>query len=191
MGEGPDPVARAAVPASDPKVVYQGRFLEVVEQPYGGGTWEYLRRRGGMGVVFVFAITPQDEVLLVRQFRIPLDAPVWELPAGVGDQAGEDLIECGLRELVEETGWRAARAERLITSPVSSGSSATLGDIILALDLQYVGRRGGDEFFPIEVVPVPIAELVDFILARSAAGELVDSRILAALCLVEARGVRY
>ncbi len=169
----------------EPEVVFRGRFLEFVRQPFHGGHWEFIRRIGRCGVVFVYAVTPDDKVVVIRQFRPPLGAEVWELPAGVCDRGGEPARECALRELVEETGYRASSIEFLTRGPVAAGSSATVGDIVLATGLEYVGPTGGDELFPIHVALVARRELVAWVRERVAHNELADPRILAAHCLAE------
>ena len=171
----------------EPEVVYRGQFLEFVRQPFGAGHWEYIRRAGQCGVVFIYAVTPDDQVVLIRQFRPPLGAEAWELPAGVRDRGGEAAQECALRELIEETGYRASSMEFLTRGPVAAGSSATVGEILLAGGLEYVGPDGGDELFPIHVSLVARRELVDWVRERVANDELVDPRILAAHCLAETR----
>lgn len=171
----------------EPEVVYRGRFLEFVRQPFRGGHWEFVRRTGLCGVVFIYAVTPDDRVVVVRQFRPPLGAEVWELPAGVCDRGGEPARECARRELVEETGYRASSIEFLTRGPVAAGSSATVGEILLATGLEYVGPAGGDELFPIHVALVDRHALVEWIQERVANHELADPRILAAHCLADAR----
>ena len=51
-------------------------------------------------------ITPDDEVILVRQFRRPIRRMLTEIPAGVLDRPGEDALACASRKLFEETGYR-------------------------------------------------------------------------------------
>lgn len=173
--------------SGEPEVVYRGRFLEFVRQSFGGGHWEFIRRTGQCGVVFIYAVTPDDRVVVIRQFRPPLGAEVWELPAGVCDRGGEPARECASRELIEETGYRASSIEFLTRGPVAAGSSATVGEILLATGLEYVGSGGGDELFPIHVALVARPGLVAWVQERVANDELADPRILAAHCLAEAR----
>jgi len=62
----------------------------------------YVRESRGYAVVL--ALTPDDEVVLVRQYRYGSDAIHLELPAGLLDE-GEEPHVCALRELAEETGY--------------------------------------------------------------------------------------
>ena len=70
----------------DPEVTqWQGRFITAKTR----GRWEYVSRARGIKAAVILAITPEDEVVLVEQFRIPLGKPCIELPAGlIGDDDG-------------------------------------------------------------------------------------------------------
>mgnify|MGYP001400965326 CR=1 FL=1 len=95
------------------KSLHQGRFLAMFER----GGWEYVDRVGASGVVVILALTDADELVLVEQHRVPVDASVIELPAGLAgdlpDSQDEDFREAARRELLEETGYRAGHIERL------------------------------------------------------------------------------
>ncbi|WP_416190574.1 NUDIX hydrolase [Neisseria sp. CCUG12390] len=67
------------------------------------------------GAACVLAVTDNDEVVLVRQWRYAADQAVLELPAGKLDVAGEDPAECALRELAEETRYTADSVKLLHT----------------------------------------------------------------------------
>jgi len=92
------------------ETVWQGRYLAMKKD----GPWEYVSRTRDMTAVVILA-EHDDSVILVEQFRVPVGRPVIELPAGlVGDEdpaAGID--DTALKELEEETGFRADRVERL------------------------------------------------------------------------------
>lgn len=104
-----------------------------VEMPDGAvAARDYMRHIGSVGVV------PYDtdgRVVLVRQYRHPVRRPLWELPAGLMDIAGESLPQVALRELTEETDLVAARLDLLIDMHPSPGCSDERIRIFLARDL--------------------------------------------------------
>ena len=107
----------------EPKIIYEGRYLRMVER----GTWEYVERTHASGLAaIIIAVTPEDKVLFVEQFRVPLQAATIEMPAGlVGDIHADESIEVSaIRELEEETGWTATDAEVLMIGPTSSGMAS-------------------------------------------------------------------
>ena len=101
---------------AEPRVVYEGKYQRMLVR----GTWEYSERThaGGLAAIII-AVTPDDEVLFVEQFRVPLQARTIEMPAGlVGDiDAGESIEVSAVRELEEETGLRAEHVEVLGATP--------------------------------------------------------------------------
>src|SRR5690606_38637361 len=108
-------------PAQDPELLYEGQWLRLVRR----GHWESCERTHGRDglAVLVIAVTPDDEVLFVDQYRVPLGARTIEMPAGlVGDDHSHDTLESAARrELIEETGWEAGRVDVLLVGPTSSG----------------------------------------------------------------------
>lgn len=76
------------------------------------------------GAVAVAAVDDAGRVLLIRQYRHPVAAYLWEIPAGLLDQAGEDPLECARRELLEEAGVVAQEWERLMSLALSPGGTS-------------------------------------------------------------------
>jgi ADP-ribose pyrophosphatase len=72
------------------------------------------------GSAVMMAVDDQRRILLVRQYRLPADRYLWELPAGRLDP-GEKPLEAAKRELIEETGYRARRWTKLASFFVSPG----------------------------------------------------------------------
>lgn len=164
----------------------KGNYLHLVER-HG---WEFVHRFGCSGVVVIVAVTPDDRLLLVEQYRPAVGNRVIELPAGlVGDTAewsGEALGDAAHRELIEETGWQAASMVPLAESPTAVGLSSERLTFFAARDLTKVGPGGGDHTEDIEVHEVPRAELATFLATKRREGLLVDYKIFAGLYLAEA-----
>lgn len=72
------PDATGVQPGDAPRIVYEGRYQRMVVR----GTWEYSERThaGGLAAIII-AVTPEDRVLFVEQFRVPLQARTIEMPA--------------------------------------------------------------------------------------------------------------
>src|SRR5690349_16279251 len=102
-----------------PVTLFKGKFLALVKE----GRWEYAERVGATGAAIILAVTPEEKILLVEQYRIPVHATTVELPAGITGDSGENEsdAEAAKRELLEETGWQAGKIEELTTGPASSG----------------------------------------------------------------------
>jgi ADP-ribose pyrophosphatase len=87
-----------------------------------------------MGSAVMLAIDEKKRILLVRQYRLPADRYLWELPAGKVD-AGEKALQAAKRELAEETGYKARKWEKLASFFVSPGYVAERMTIFRATDL--------------------------------------------------------
>ena len=130
-------------PANDEKTTLcEGQWLRLVKR----GHWESCERTHGDGMaVIIVAATPDDEILFVEQYRVPLGAKTIEMPAGlVGDQSGEDTLElAATRELEEETGWRPSHVEVLLVGPTSAGMSNERIAFVRAEGGVRTGEGGG------------------------------------------------
>ena len=88
------------------------------------------------GAVAVAAVDDQGRLLLIRQYRHPVGAFLWEIPAGLLDQAGEDPLECAERELLEEAGVTAGQWSRLLELALSPGGTSERITVYRATELQ-------------------------------------------------------
>jgi ADP-ribose pyrophosphatase len=169
------------------QVLAEGRFARLVAQD----GWEWVERTNVSGAVVVVAITADGRLILVQQHRIPLGRPVIEMPAGLaGDLAGsetEELAEAARRELLEETGFEAARMEYLAAGPASAGLSNEMYTLFLAADARRVGPGGGDSAENIQVHLVPLGQVPQWLEERRRLGLLVDPRIYAGLYFANER----
>ncbi len=151
------------------------------------GHWDFVRRPHSDSCVGILAITPEDEIILVEQFRIPVQRRVIEIPAGiVGDEEeflGESLADTAARELLEETGYRAGTIEPLMETPTSAGLTSEVIHLFHAKDLVKEHEGGGTPAEDITVHHVPLANLREWLREKQAAGILIDFKIHAALSL--------
>ena len=170
------------------ETLFQTRWLGL----YRIGNWDFVRRPHSDSCVGILAITPDDEIILVEQFRIPMQRSVIELPAGlVGDEAeyaDESLAETARRELLEETGYNAGAMVPLIASPTSAGMASEFMHLFHAKDLIRETDGGGLPEEQITVHHVPLAKLRDWVADRKAAGKLIDFKIFAALWMAGISG---
>lgn len=163
------------------ETLYQGRFLRLQKS----GRWEYAERVNARGAAFILAITSQREIVLVEQHRVPLGQRTVELPAGIigdlAEHANEDVLSSAVRELEEETGFRAARAELVLEGPVAAGLTSERLYLVRAHDLQRVHAGGGDDTENIVVHVVPLAQVHTWLEHKRSEGLLVEPRIYAGL----------
>lgn len=169
---------------SDKTIHYRGRYLDLVER----NGWEYSSRSNASAVVVIVAVTPDDRLLLVEQYRRPVDARVIELPAGlVGDDAdpGESILQAAGRELIEETGYAAGSLDFIMDCPSSAGMTDEIVSFVRAGKLERVGPGGGDASEDIETHAIPLAEIDDWLDGKRRAGLPLDPKIFAALYWLE------
>jgi ADP-ribose pyrophosphatase len=161
--------------------VYQGKLLHVREDtvrlPDGAmSRREYIVHPGAAMVV---AMPDEGSVIMERQYRYPVRAHMYELPAGKIDP-GEDPLDTAKRELLEETGYRAAQWRHLVTTYPVVGYSDERIEIYLATELEFVGARLDDGEF-LEVFTLTIDEAVEWIRQ----GRIGDSKTMTGLLLAQ------
>lgn len=127
-----------------PEHKYQKR--EIVEHP---------------GAVAVIAVTENKEIIIIKQFRKPIEEVLWEIPAGKLE-LGEDPKECAIRELKEETGYEAEKIEFLNLFYTSPGFSNEKMYLYLATGIKE-GDPNPDEDEYVEVFKFRIDEALDMI----------------------------
>jgi 8-oxo-dGDP phosphatase len=159
-------------PVVESSVLAAGRIVtlrqDAVQLPDG----EIVRREvvEHPGAVAIVAIDSRDRVLMIRQYRHPAGALLWEIPAGLRDVAGEPLLQTAQRELLEEAGYRARDWHMLSDYLSSPGISTERLRVYLARDLTLVpaGQREyvrHDEEAYLAVAWVPVADAVRAVLA--------------------------
>lgn len=118
------------------RVRYRCPIFTVTEdhaiEPGGMEIRRVVVNHGGSAVMM--PVDEKNRVLLVRQYRLPARASLWELPAGRVDP-GETLLAAAKRELVEETGYRARHWKKLVSFYASPGYVSEKMTIFLATGL--------------------------------------------------------
>ncbi len=173
-------------PATDEtQILYDGKFIRMMKK----GAWEFVERKNCKGIVIILAVTPAGKVILTEQFRHALGRSVIEFPAGLIDDdvthAGESAEQAASRELLEETGYRAAKLDRLISGPTNTGISRDIVIVFHAKDLTKESAGGGDADENIRVHEVAPADVPHWLGAQESEGKLVDPKIYAGLYLLE------
>ena len=156
----------------DGEVKYSGKIVTVVkdkiELPDGNTSYrEVVRKNGGVCVV---ALTDNNEVVFVNQFRYPYGKVLKEIPAGKLEK-NEDPLECGIRELSEETGYTAGKIIPLGEFYPSCGIMDEVLYMYLATDLK-LGKVHLDEGEFLTSEKIPLDDAVQMILN----GELADGK---------------
>ena len=169
--------------------IYDGRILNVrvdtVELPDGRvSTREVVEHRGAVAVV---PILDTDRIVMVRQFRQPVGEVLLEIPAGTL-APGEDPDDCALRELAEETGYRAGELRKLFSSYLAPGYSSEMLHTYLATGLSKPvlskveateANTDADEF--VEIVVVRFSDAVGMI----SSGEIRDAKTICGVLMAQ------
>ena len=154
------------------RTVYENEWIEVwhdeVTRPDGSdGIYGVVHPR--FRAVGIVAVDDDDRVVLVGQHRYTLDRYSWEIPEG-GVPLGEDPLEGGQRELVEETGFRADHWSELLRHSLTNSISDEEGVIYLATGLMPgEPHPDGTEELTTRLVPF------DDALAMVESGEIHDA----------------
>ena len=163
------------------RVLAEGKYVRLVAR----GRWEWVERTNTSMAVVIAAVVSDRQLVLIEEYRRPLDARVVELPAGlVGDEPGmgqENVIEAAKRELLEEAGCVSERWQHLIEGPSSPGLTNERYTMYLALDAKKVNDGGGDESEDIHVRLVPLDQVETWLDERRRQGLLVDPKVYTAL----------
>lgn len=162
--------------------LFKGRIINLRQDtallPNGNtATREVIEHPGG---VCVAALTDNDELLFVRQWRYPYMEETLEIPAGKRDSLDEDPLECGKRELQEETG---ATAKNYIDLHPLYPTPGYINEVIycfLATGLTF-GEQNPDEDEFLDVLRIPLQQAVEMVLS----GEIKDAKTQIAVLKVK------
>ncbi|MBI5118950.1 NUDIX hydrolase [Candidatus Poribacteria bacterium] len=168
---------------TESKQVYSGRVVtlsvETIILPGGVKTVrEAVHHRGAAAIVPMIS---GDELLLIRQFRYCAGKTLWEIPAGTLEP-GEQPIACAMRELIEETGYRAGKMRPIGGFYASPGFCDEFIHLFVATNLELCdsGPEGKDNDEQIEVHRVSLEDA----LGKIENGDIVDGKTIVSLMKV-------
>lgn len=162
------------------KEIFQGSFMKVMqdiaELPDGTqSTREFIKHSGAVAIL---ALDNENNLIMERQYRYSVCQIIYEIPAGKLDP-NEDILSCGRRELVEETGYVAKEWTYLGNCLPCVGYSTEKISYYLARDLAYTEPQLDEGEF-IEVVKQPLDEVMEMAFN----GQIQDSKTLSGLMLL-------
>lgn len=159
------------------RLIYEGRAIrlrvDTVKTPSGRKTTREIVEHSDC--VAIIAIDDEDNVLLVEQFRKPLEKRLLEIPAG-GIEPGEEPADCVRREMREETGFLPQRVERLGGFYSAPGYSTEYLHLYLAAELVSNPLQAEDSE-GIELVRVRLSDVPALITS----GSICDAKSIAGL----------
>ena len=132
----------------DAKTIFEGKKVVVRERD----GWEFVERKKGKSAAVVVARKDDSKIVLVGQYRRPVDAQVIDFAAGlIGDEGNDDAEKTARKELEEETGYRCKNLQRLTTAPTSPGITSETVTFFLATGLEEWLRARESEGVLIDV----------------------------------------
>ncbi len=170
-----------------PIVIKEGKFMRLIRQ----GGWEYVERSNCTGIVVIVAMTDDRKMILLKQYRPPVQRYCIELVAGLVNDQGkkqkESMVTAAKRELLEEAGYKAKKMTQILVGPVSPGSSADCMTLFLAEGLVKSGDGGGDHTEDIEVFAIPLVRVEGWLRDMERRGSLVDPKVYTGLYFLRAK----
>ncbi|MGX6962401.1 NUDIX hydrolase [Vagococcus xieshaowenii] len=166
------------------EMIFKGRVIEVAvdEVVLADGTQaqrELVFHHGAVGIV---PVTSENNIILVKQFRKPIERTLVEIPAGKIEKNEHNPIEVARRELEEETGLGCQSLEEIFDVALSPGFSNERMIIYLATGLVQIEQpKGQDEDERIELLEVTLDEAKAMITSK----EINDSKTIMAIQYLE------
>lgn len=168
--------------AAPDEVLHEGHWMRLQRRSFFDREgrphwWEFVTRKRTAGAVLVIPILSGNppEVVLVRQFRPPLNRWVVEFPAGLLD-AGESPADCALRELEEETGCQGS----IVAAGIEGFTTPGLTDeavVTVLVEIVARGQPAPEVMEHLEVLTIPLPALRTALSAMAGEGLAIDAKL--------------
>ncbi|MDI6815610.1 MAG: NUDIX hydrolase [Actinomycetota bacterium] len=161
-------------------LVYEGAIISLHVDKIRNNEGKILEREvvEHLDAVGIAALDTNNNIVLVSQYRHPLKGDLLEIPAGLLAE-GEDPADCAIRELKEETGYRAKKIEKLAAFYTSAGFTDERFYLFFSDDLEEGESELESDEEDIEVVLIPLEQAV----AMASRGEIEDAKTLTAILM--------
>jgi ADP-ribose pyrophosphatase len=162
------------------KLIYKGGFLDIlnvdVRLPNGKNYSRDIVKHPGATAIISFL--DDEHIILVEQFRLPLNKSILEIPAGKINK-NEDIKECAKRELQEETGYIAGNLEYLGCIATAPGFCDEIIYLYKATDLTLGNKyEDEDEFTNVKIMNInKVKEMIK-------KGEIIDGKTISVFAYI-------
>jgi ADP-ribose pyrophosphatase len=166
------------------EILFEGKVfnLKVDEIEYDSGNKGIREVAVHPGGAVVVPITNEGKLVMVTQFRYPFQTTLLEFPAGKLDM-DEDPLDCAVRELEEETGYKAAKVNELGKIYTAPGYCTETLNIYVAQELKKGDHKREEGEYGMEIYEYDIVEIEDKI--RSA--EIIDAKTICAVYFLKSK----
>lgn len=163
------------------EIIYLGKLLKIYRKEVQTPNGKHFFREvvSHQGAVAVIALTKENKIVLVKQYRVAVKDFTYELPAGLINPT-ETYEACGARELKEETGFVPEQLKVLLSAYASPGYSNEVITYVLALD-STAGQASPEE----DESTQPILFSIDEALKLVESGKIKDNKTIVGLLLAE------
>jgi len=161
--------------------IYKGRIIDlenlIVELPDGREAQREIVRHPGASMIV--PILNDRKIVLIRQFRKPLEKVYYEMPAGKLDN-NENPLDCAVRELKEETGYTAGKIQHILSTDMTPAFSDEIMHIYIATELiEGETQKDKDEFIETKIFSIEELEKMVY------SGEITDAKTVIGVFIAE------
>ena len=166
------------------KILFEGKVfnLKVDEIEYNSGNKGIREIVVHPGGAVVIPVTDEGKLIMVTQFRYPFQTTLLEFPAGKLD-IDENPLDCAVRELEEETGYKAAKVNELGKIYTAPGYCTETLHIFIAQELKQGDHKREEGEYGMEIYEFDIAEIE----AKIKSGEIIDAKTICAVYFLKSK----